>query len=109
MCLTIPLAFYLFGRRGLRLGAQRPGWALDDIEARAVVPQDLTALLVRQREAEKLFDCLRERTVRMRVVARHDKIFRTQPIDDIYRWLLVDVGRADDRDSAELGDTAVCL
>jgi hypothetical protein len=42
-----PICLHLFGRRGLRLGAQRPGRPLDRIEAGAVVPQDLTALLVR--------------------------------------------------------------
>jgi len=81
------------GCRGPWLGAQRSGWTLDRIEAGAVVPQDLTALLVRQRQTEKLFDCLREGAVRMWVVARHYKIFRTQLIDDIYSRLLVDVER----------------
>src|SRR6201987_3906607 len=75
-----------------RLG-QGTGRRRDSVQPSAIIPQDFLALFGSERQPEELLPRLREGSVRMRVVARHDEIFRPQVIDRVHRRLLVDIER----------------
>src|SRR5262249_28739132 len=82
------------GRRDRALIArERSSRAGDAIQARAVVPQYLAPLLVLQRQAEELLYRLGECAVGVRVIARHNEIFRAHLVDDVDGRLFVDIER----------------
>src|SRR5258705_3989428 len=65
----------------------------DVVEARAVVPEDLAADLIAERQAEKLLHRLGKRAVGMRIVGRDHEKVGAHFIDDVDRRLLVDIER----------------
>src|SRR5688572_28756331 len=75
--------------RRLHLARERTGRLRDGIEPRAVVPQDLAALLVVERQPEELRRRLGERAVGVRVVTRDDEVVRAHLVDDLHSRLFV--------------------
>src|SRR5260370_33223876 len=81
----------LVRRNGLALLLQHRRRRLDLVQARAILPQDLAALIVAQRQAEELLERLGECAVGMWIVSRADKVFRSDLPDHFDRRLLVDI------------------
>src|SRR5262245_4070121 len=75
------------------VAGERGGGPGDAVEARAVVPQYFSPLVVVQLQAEELLDRLGERAVGVRIVARHHEVLGAHLLDDVHRRLLVHVER----------------
>src|SRR5439155_819297 len=65
----------------------------DAVEPRAVVPEDLAAHLVAERQTEELLHRLRKRAVGVRIVGRDHEVVGAHLLDDVDRRLLVHVER----------------
>src|SRR3989475_7781797 len=76
-----------------RVGVLRQGGCrrLDVVEARAIVPEDLAANLVAERQPEELLHRLGERAVGMGIVGRDHEVAGSHLVDDIDRRLFVHI------------------
>src|SRR5438093_1547525 len=85
----------LVERRGDAGGVLRQGGRrrVDVVETRAVVPEDLAADLIAERQSEKLLHRLGKRAVGMRIVGRDHEEVGAHLVDDVDRRLLVHVER----------------
>src|SRR6185295_19908513 len=72
----------------LRQGGRR---RVDVVEACAIVPEDLAANVMAERQSEKLLHRLGKRAVGMRIVGRDHEEVGAHLVDDVDRRLLVHI------------------